>query len=75
MTIGRGSLMPCEVTGVHKICLSAILRIMATEFGIAVMAGKPKAGPKLSVDAGVAGLEVEVCVLSCLTVSVRLETT
>ena len=59
--------MPCEVTGVHKKCLSVGLRLTATELGIAVMAGKPKAGPKLSGDAGVAILEVEVCVLSCLT--------
>ena len=66
--------MPCEVTGVHKICLSVRLRLTATEFGIAVVAGKPKAGPKLSADAGVARLEVKVCVLSCLTVSERSET-
>ena len=38
------------------------------------MAGKPKAGPKLSADAGETRLEVEVCVLSCLTVSERSET-
>ena len=69
--------MPCEVTGpgVHKICLLVRLRSTATEFGIAVMAGKPKAGPKLSVYADVARLEVEVCVLSYFTVSVRSETT
>ena len=66
--------MPCEVMGVHKICLSVRLRLMATEFGITVMSGKPKAGPRLSADAGVARLELEVGVLSCLTVSERSET-
>ena len=66
--------MPCEVMGVHKICSSVRLKLTATEFGIAVMAGKPKAGPKLSANDGVARLELEVCVLSCLTVSERSET-
>ena len=66
--------MPCEAMGAHKICLSVRLRLTATEFGIAVMEGKLKGGPKLFADAGVARLEVEVCLLSCLTVSERSET-
>ena len=54
------SLMPCEVMGVHKICLSVRLRLTAAEFGIAVMAGIPKADTRLSANDGVARLELEV---------------